>query len=111
ARSLLGKQRIAADDQALAGIVGRGDLGEVVLIEQGELDHARRDETGDLWRPQSGDEVEAGWLHRLFDAGLSDHAAIADQHYPLELEALIDLADFACDRLRLDDLAYTQLHT
>src|SRR5882724_5134593 len=48
ARSLLGKQRIAADDQALAGIVGRGDLGEVVLIEQGELDHARRDETGDM---------------------------------------------------------------
>src|SRR5204862_154517 len=52
ARSLLGKQRIAADDQALAGIRGRRDIGEVVLIEQGELDDARRDAPRGSRHPQ-----------------------------------------------------------
>src|SRR5205814_9966735 len=54
ARALLGKQRIPADDQALAGIVGRGDLGTLVLIDQGEVDDARRQDTGDLALPAVG---------------------------------------------------------
>jgi hypothetical protein len=37
---LLGQQRIAAGDQALVGVVGVADLGEVVLIEQGGLQWA-----------------------------------------------------------------------
>src|SRR5262249_57506946 len=73
ARSLLGKQRIAADDQALAGIVGRGDLSEAVLIEPANLDHTRRDETGDLWRTQGGDEVETGRRQQTYYAVLRDH--------------------------------------
>ena len=32
-----GQERVAAGDQAFAGVVGVGDLGEVLLVEQGRL--------------------------------------------------------------------------
>jgi hypothetical protein len=36
-RALLGQRRIAAGDEPLAGKVGRADLGQIAVVEQGEL--------------------------------------------------------------------------
>ena len=58
-RSLLSQQRVAAHHNALAGIIRRGDLGEVPVVEQGELDGIRLRQVADRRRPQGGDPVEA----------------------------------------------------
>jgi hypothetical protein len=95
AGALIGQQRIAADHQALARIIGRGDLGEIARIEQRELDGARLDQAADRRCPQGGDPVEAR---------LRDHAAIADEHHAFEPEALLDLGDLVRQRRRIADI-------
>ena len=60
ARAFVGEQRIAADDEPLARIVGRGDLGEIALVEQGKLQVAGLGRAADRRRAQRGDQVETG---------------------------------------------------
>jgi hypothetical protein len=75
ARPLLCEQRIAADHEALARIVGRGDLGKVALIRQRELDGAHLDQAADRRHPQGG--------IRSSPAGLtvSSSGAAGDRHW------------------------------
>ena len=40
ARPLLGQKRVLADDEPLAGELGGGDLGQIALVEQRELEGA-----------------------------------------------------------------------
>src|SRR4051794_41890315 len=47
ARPLAGKLRIAADDQALAGIVRRGDRRHVALVDERQLQLSALDEAAD----------------------------------------------------------------
>ena len=69
----LGRQeRIAAHDQPLARIVGRGDLGQVAIVEQRELQRAGLDQLLDLRGAQGGDPVEPGRLQVLADARAGD---------------------------------------
>jgi hypothetical protein len=52
---LLGQRRIAADNQALARIVGAADLGQIALVEQRQLQRPAVGQGADRRRPQRGD--------------------------------------------------------
>ena len=52
-----GDERVAADDQPLARVVHAGDLGEVLLVKERELQLAVVDELRDLRRFQRGDRT------------------------------------------------------
>ena len=80
AGAFLGQQRVAADDQTFAREIGGGDLGQIALVEQRELEGAGVDQSADLRGSQRGDPVEPGGPQLVSDAGAGDHAAIADQH-------------------------------
>jgi hypothetical protein len=67
-RALLGEQRIAADHEALARIVGRTDLYEIALVEQRQLEAARLDEAADRRRPRGGGPVKVRRFDGLFKA-------------------------------------------
>jgi hypothetical protein len=45
---LLGEQRVSANDQALGGVVGMGDLGHVSSIENRQLDRIGFNQSPDL---------------------------------------------------------------
>ena len=83
--------RIAADDQPLAGKVGRGDRRHVALVEQRHLQISAADQALQRGRAQRRDPVEAGGAQILLDARLRDHAAIADQHDMVDGEAALQL--------------------
>jgi hypothetical protein len=81
-RPLLGQRRIAASDEPFAGKVGRGDLCQIALVEQGELQWPGViGECGDLRCPEAADPVEPGWRQLLADPRRRDHAAVADQRH------------------------------
>ena len=82
-RALLGQRRIAADNEPLAGKVGRADLGQVAVVEQRELQRRQR---------RAASAAICGARRRLIqsspagvsssrDPRLGDHAAVADQHH------------------------------
>jgi len=79
----VGQERVAAGDEAFAGVVGVGDLGEVVLVEQGRLQRsAGRGQGLDGRGAQRGQpaQVRVAVGAERVDAGRRDHAAVADQH-------------------------------
>ena len=104
-----GEVGIAADDQPLAGEVGRGDRRHVALVEQRQLQgpavHQRLDGRG----AQRADPVQPGRLEVLVDPGLGDQAAVADQHHVGEVEALLELVDLRAEGLRVGDVAREHL--
>src|SRR5207302_3770422 len=55
---LLGQERVLADDESLAGIVGVGDLGQVLLVEERELQGPARDQGLNRRGAQGGDPLE-----------------------------------------------------
>ena len=56
-----GEERVAAGDQAFAGVVGVADLGEVLLVEQGRLQRpAGGGERLDRRGPQRGQPAQVG---------------------------------------------------
>ena len=85
AGAFVGQRGVAAGDQPLAGKVRRGDLGEVLLVEEAELQRAVvGHELADGGRAQRGDPpvVLVEFAERV-DAGAGDHAAVADHdHLP-----------------------------
>jgi hypothetical protein len=112
AGAFFGQERVAADDQALAGeLLGSRDLGEIALIEERELQGAvRGGQRPDLRGTQAGDPVEPGRLEIIADAGAGDHAAIPDQHHPIQLKALLELADLRTERGRVGRIAVEHLN-
>ena len=67
AGALVGKERIAADDEPLAGKVRRGNLRHVALVEERELQAAGRDEGADRSVAQRRDPFQPGRLEHRFD--------------------------------------------
>ena len=84
-----GQDRVAAGDQPLAGVVRAGDLGQVLLIEQGQLQRAVvGHELADGRGAQRGDPpvgVRPGRavvpLVQGGDPGAGDHAPVADHDH------------------------------
>ena len=110
ARALGRELRVAADDEALAGIVVRDDLGHVALVEQRELQGAALGREGlDRRGAQRGDPVEAGGLKVGVDARLGDHAAVADEHDALQPKARPELANLIGERARIAEIAFEHL--
>ena len=65
AGALGGDQRVAANDQPLTGVVLGGDLGEVLLVKERELQHAVADELLDLRRLERRDPPNAFGVLRV----------------------------------------------
>ena len=82
ARPLRGHEWIAAHDQPLAGILLGGDLGQVVLIEQRQLQRPVFDQPSDLRRLQRRDPAGC-LLAQQLEVGLGHHPAIGDEHHPV----------------------------
>jgi hypothetical protein len=84
-----GQDRVAAGDQPLAGEVRRGDLGQVLLIEEAELEravvgHQLADGRGAQRRdPLVGVRPRCPVLELVhgLDPGAGDHAAVADHDH------------------------------
>ena len=107
-----GQYRVAAGDQPLAGKVRRGDLGQVLLVEQGQLERAVvGHEPADGRGAQRGDPpirvgvgagmVSAVQLVQRGDPGAGDHAAVPDHGHLGQPEGVPhDLHDLGeCDRV------------
>jgi hypothetical protein len=110
AGAFAGDERVAADDQPLAGIVrGRTDLGQVGLIEQRQLQLAIADQLFDLRRLERGDPADPVLLAQQLEVGLGHHAAIADHDHPLKTEARLELGDLGGHRLVIVRLAREDL--
>src|ERR1700730_18471204 len=103
--ALVGQQRVATSHPALAGIIGRGDLGEIALVKERKLNGASLGEAADRRRAQGRDEVETGRFDGLLDASLRNHSAVADQQHATELEALLELGDLVRHRRGIADIA------
>jgi hypothetical protein len=101
AAALGGKRRVAAQDQALAGEVRCGDGRHVAFVEQRHLESAALEQAADRRGAQRRDPVEPGRREILPDAGLGDHAAIADQDDMVEAEALLQFGDLVAESGRV----------
>ena len=53
--------------------------------------------------------VEPGRLEFFLDAGAGDQAAVADQHHPLQPEAVLDLGNLTGERGRIGGIAFEHL--
>ena len=105
-----GEVWIAADDEAFAGIVVRGDLRHVALVEQRELQRSTLgSQLANGGRAQRSDPVETGRFDVGFEPGVGDHAAIADQHDAAEVEAGPQLGDLRGERHRVGCVAFEYL--
>ena len=78
AAALGGEFAVAADDEPLARIIGRGDRRNVAPVEQRQLQFAGLDQRADGRSAQRRDPVEAGRRDVFVDARLRNHAAVAD---------------------------------
>jgi hypothetical protein len=82
-----GQDRVAAGDQPLAGVVRGADLGEVLLIEQRQLQGAVVcHELADRGAAQAGDSGHAVQLAQLGDPRGGDHAPVPGHDHLLQRE-------------------------
>ena len=95
---LLGQQRVVAGDEPLAGIVGRGDLGQVLLVEQGQLQVPAGDQLPNRGAAQRRDPAQPRMLSQALDLRLGQQAAVAHQHHPRQPEAPPQLVDLIGQR-------------
>ena len=91
------QERVLAGDQPLAGIVRMGDLSQVRLIEEGQLERAVADQCLDLRGAQRGDPVQVRRPDVLAQPRGGQHAPVSDEHHAGEGEPVLDLADLAGD--------------
>ena len=105
ARPLLGQQGVVASDQTLAGIVGADELGQVLLVEQRQLQRLGLDQGAHLPRPQRADPPQPRMTLELVDLHLCQQAPVPDQHHPLKPEALAQLQDLVHDGVRVGGVA------
>ncbi len=105
-----GDHRIEAHQQALAGEIVARDAGQAPGVEQPGLDDLLAGELVDGVVAQGGDPVEAGWLEILVDAGLGDHAPVADLGDAGQSEALAQRGHLVGDRVGVGGVAGEGLH-
>ncbi len=105
-----GDHRIEAHQQALAGEIVARDAGQAPGVEQPGLDDLLAGELVDGVVAQGGDPVEAGRLEILVDAGLGDHAPVADQGDADQSEALAQRGHLVGDRVGVGGVAGEGLH-
>ena len=90
-------------------IVGRGDLGQVTIVEQRQLQRAAIRQLLDARRPERGDPVQPGRLEILADARAGDHAAVANHDHTVQAEAELELLHLAAERHRVGGVALEHL--
>ncbi len=98
ARPVGGDERVAAHDQPLARIVLSGDLGQVVLIKQRQLQRPVLDQLADLRCLQRRDPARM-LLAQQLEVGVGHHPPIGDDHHPLKSEPSLELLDLRGKRL------------
>src|SRR5680860_11521 len=103
--ALVRQRRVAAADEALAGIVGVRDLGEAGLVEQRHLYRPGLGQGLDLRCPERADPTHAADLSERLDARRGDHAAVTDHHHLVEPKALPQLVDRGDERARIRGVA------
>ena len=109
-RPLTRKQRVVADDQALARVVRMGDFGHVAGIKKRGLKAAALDQFADLRGSQRGNPVQPFVAFNvLTDTSLSDHPSITHKDHALNAKALTDFNDLAVDRRRIGAVAIEDL--
>ena len=110
ARTFRCKERVFADDQALAREIRTVDFGEVTLVEQRWLQRSPFScKLLDGWRPQRGDPIEPSRLEVLLDASLRDHSTVADQDHAREPKTLLELGNLRTKRSRITGIAFEYL--
>ena len=92
---------VAADDQALAREIGRGNRRHVALVEQRHLQHAGLAQRLDRRGPQGADPIEPGRGEIGSDPRLGDEAAVPDQNHMIKTEAFFELGHLAGQRHRV----------
>ena len=98
------------DHQPLARVIRGGDFGQVLLVQQGELQGPFLDQFSNRSAGQRGDPPHAGMLAKFVDLRLGQHAAIPHQHHPLETKALTQLLHLIAHRGRVAGVARINLH-
>ena len=89
------QERVLAGHQPLAGEVRGGDLGQVLGIEQGQLQVPAADQRLDLRGAQRGDPVQVSGADVLAQPGGGQHAPVPDQHHLGDPEPVLDLGHLA----------------
>jgi hypothetical protein len=131
---LFGQQRVLANHQAFARIVGACDLGHVAVLSGHSLDArprvaiikqrglqrpARARELLDRRRPQCGDPIQTSRAQRVLDARAGQQSAVPtdqvrglkahDHHHALPVETLLQLVDLRRQRHRIGGIAFKHL--
>ena len=115
-RAFLAQAGIEADQEALTGKVGAGNLGHGVgqqlvrLQRRRPLLADRLQQLAQIGALQSRDPVEIGRRHRLPDPRRGQHAAVAEEGNALDAEAAAKLPDLARHRRRVRSVASKCLH-
>ncbi len=105
-----GQQRVAADHQPLARVEFRcGDLDQIPLVEDRQLQVAAGRKLADRRSPQPGDPPQSRRPEILADAGVGQHPPVSDQDDPGQREAFGELLDLGghgagVGRVALEDL-------
>jgi len=89
--------------QALLRVVGAGDLGQVELVEQRQLQRSLLDQLLHLRRLQGGDPGHALLLGERLQVGLRDHAPVDHEHDRPQPEAKPELLHLVEQRLVVVD--------
>ena len=79
---------VPAGDETFAREVGMGELEQIAFIEQIGLDLLVIDQHPDCAAFECGNPVDAIAMAELVDRLLRDHAAVADDHQPLDAKVL-----------------------
>ena len=109
AGALLGQRGVVAAHQPLAGKLRGGDLEEVLLVKQRQLQRALLDEGLDLRGAQRADPIQLGWAHLVADARVGEHAPIPDQADPAQPEPVLELGDLGGQGFRVGGVALEHL--
>ncbi len=99
AGALGGQQGVPARDQPFGRVeLGSADLGHVSLVEDRQLQVALIGQGADCRRPRCADPRQFRGFEVLPDARVGDQAAVADHHYPVQGEAVLELLDVRAQR-------------
>ncbi len=82
-----------------------GDLGQVLLVKQRELQRAADQQLLDLRRFQRRDPAHPVSRGEQIDVGLGDHSAITHHDHPLQAKPRLQLGDLRAQRLIIMDLS------
>ena len=98
------------DHQPLPGIIWRGDLGQILLIQQGELQSPLLHQFANRCALQCGDPSKAGMQLELVDLRLRQHSAISHHHHPGQSKLFSQLLDLIRYRRGVSRVSRIHLH-